>query len=91
MSYAEPIARHFHETYERLAPSHGWETQARSRKTWADVPMENKELMIAVVQELLDHSVIAWAGDVIPEHEEPGPEPNEGFAEASDDPDEGAS
>jgi hypothetical protein len=44
----EELARLFHDTYEALAPSHGWETQERSRKDWDEVPAENKSLMIAV-------------------------------------------
>lgn len=50
---AEELARRFHETYERLAPSFGYETREASRKEWADVPDRNKRLMIAVCGELL--------------------------------------
>lgn len=52
------IAREFHETYERLAPAHGWMTQAASAVKWEDVPEENRALMVSVVQELLDRGVI---------------------------------
>lgn len=55
---AERIARSFHETYERLAPDHGWDTQLPSRVEWNDVPPNNKALMIAVASELLDTGVI---------------------------------
>lgn len=55
---AEPIAKAFHEAYERLAPRHGWQTQVRSRVDWADVPQENRDLMIAVVSELITWHVI---------------------------------
>lgn len=55
---AEEIARSFHTTYERYAPNHGWETQQRSRVMWAEVPQENKELMIAVVKKLLIDGII---------------------------------
>lgn len=48
----EQIARHFHEAYERLAPAFGYETREASRKAWADVPENNKALMIAVVAEV---------------------------------------
>ena len=58
MTDAERIARAFHETYEDLAPKHGWETQERSRKDWNEVPPENKALMLAVVQTLLDKGII---------------------------------
>lgn len=57
---AERIARAFHETYERLAPTHGWQTQERSRRAWDDVPDENKSLMIAVARALID------AGEIRP-------------------------
>jgi hypothetical protein len=48
----ENIARAFHETYERLAPEFGYETREASAKPWSDVPQQNKDLMIAVVQDL---------------------------------------
>lgn len=50
---AEDLARLFHETYERLAPSFGYETREESRTTWEAVPEKNKQLMIAVCAELL--------------------------------------
>lgn len=50
---AERVARAFHETYERLAPQHGYETRKASAVPWADVPENNKSLMIAVVADLL--------------------------------------
>lgn len=55
---AERIARLFHDWYEALAPKFGWETQAQSRERWEDVPEENRELMVAVVDELLRAQVI---------------------------------
>ena len=59
MSAAEQVARQFHETYERLAPDHGYRTRETSAKPWADVPDTNKRLMVAVVEELLARGVIA--------------------------------
>lgn len=47
------LAQQFHETYERLAPSFGYETREASAKPWADVPEQNRRLMIAVCAELL--------------------------------------
>ena len=58
MGTAEQIARQFHETYERLAPEHGYATREASAKPWADVPEQNKGLMIAVVAELIERGVI---------------------------------
>jgi hypothetical protein len=55
----EPIARQFHETYERLAPAHGYETREASAKPWEQVPESNRQLMAAVVGELLDRGVIS--------------------------------
>lgn len=50
---AEGLAQQFHETYERLAPSFGYETRKASAKPWSDVPEQNKRLMIAVCAEIL--------------------------------------
>jgi hypothetical protein len=55
----EYIARAFHEAYEVAAPKHGYETREASRTTWEAVPEVNKNLMIAVVQELIEAGVIA--------------------------------
>ena len=49
----EQLAQQFHENYERLAPSHGYETRKDSAVAWADVPANNKSLMIAVCAEIL--------------------------------------
>ena len=54
----EAIAREFHEAYERLAPSHGYETRQESAVPWDDVPERNRNLMAAVVRELRDRGVI---------------------------------
>ncbi len=55
---AEEIAKQFHETYERLAPEFNYETRLQSRVPWEDVPKENRELMIAVVEDLIYRRVI---------------------------------
>jgi hypothetical protein len=49
---AEQVARLFHEAYERLAPSHGYETRKASAVPWDDVPEPNRSLMIAVAAEV---------------------------------------
>lgn len=49
---AEALARRFHETYERLAPSFGYRTREASAKPWDEVPEDNRNLMIAVCAEL---------------------------------------
>ena len=49
----DQLARRFHETYERLAPSFGYETRKASAVPWEDVPEQNRALMTAVCAELL--------------------------------------
>lgn len=49
----EELARFFHETYERLAPSFGYETRKDSASPWAQVPEKNRRLMVAVAAEVL--------------------------------------
>lgn len=51
---AERLAQAFHEAYERLAPSFGYETRKDSAVAWVDVPEPNRSLMIAVAGEVLD-------------------------------------
>lgn len=51
---AEELAQKFHETYERLAPSFGYETRKDSAKPWSEVPDKNKKLMIAVCGVILE-------------------------------------
>ena len=58
---AEQIAQAFHEAYERLAPDFGYKTREASAKPWDDVPEQNRSLMIAVVQALIDSGVIPGA------------------------------
>ncbi len=55
---AERIARAFHESYERLAPEFGYKTRERSAVAWEDVPEDNKGLMTATVQSLIDQEMI---------------------------------
>ena len=54
-SRAEELAQRFHEAYERLAPSFGYETRKESAKPWTDVPEQNKRLMIAVCAEIMQN------------------------------------
>lgn len=49
----EVLAQLFHETYERLAPQHGYRTREASAKPWADVPEQNRALMVATCRELI--------------------------------------
>jgi len=58
MSDAAKVAQQFHETYERLAPAFGYETRPESAKPWAEVPQQNRDLMTAVVANLIGTGVI---------------------------------
>lgn len=58
MTREEQIAKAFHDSYERLAPEHNYETRKASAKPWEEVPEDNRNLMIAVVTELLNTGVI---------------------------------
>lgn len=57
-SRAQKVAQEFHESYERQAPDFGYKTREASAVPWKDVPSANKELMIAVVQDLIDRGVV---------------------------------
>lgn len=50
---AEAVAKLFHEAYERLAPTFGYETREETRTPWERVPERNKRLMIAATAEVL--------------------------------------
>jgi hypothetical protein len=58
MDEAEFIASNFHSIYEALAPEFGYTTRRLSQVAWENVPAQNKKLMIATVQELLNHGLI---------------------------------
>jgi hypothetical protein len=56
---AEMIARRFHETYERLGPAYGWQSQESARgKSFDDLPESSRRLMVATVTALLDGGAI---------------------------------
>ena len=46
----EHLAQAFHEAYEELAPQFGYKTREASAVPWADVPENNKALMIATCE-----------------------------------------
>lgn len=46
------LAQKFHEHYEKLAPNFSYKTRPENAVPWKDVPENNKQLMIAVVQAL---------------------------------------
>lgn len=49
----ESLAKQFHELYEALAPTFGYETRKASAVPWDQVPEQNRNLMTAVCAELL--------------------------------------
>lgn len=51
----EQLCEVMHDAYEKAAVGAGWDTQAASRKPWAEVPEANKATMRAAVAALLDH------------------------------------
>ena len=55
---AVEIAKAFHETYETLAPRFDYKTREASAVPWEEVPEQNKQLMIAVVYNLLQDGII---------------------------------
>ena len=64
---AEAVARHFHDTYEQLAPEYGWQTQESTRaKPWEEVPEHNRRLMVATIRALLDLRIIEVEAAAIP-------------------------
>lgn len=58
MTIAERIAQEFHAAYEELAHAHGYATREASAKPWGEVPEQNRALMVATVQRLLDQGTI---------------------------------
>jgi hypothetical protein len=46
----ERLAQAFHEAYEELAPQFGYKTREASAVPWADVPENNKRLMIVTCE-----------------------------------------
>jgi hypothetical protein len=51
---AANLAQRFHELYEALAPNFGYETRRESAVPWEQVPENNRRLMVAVADVLLD-------------------------------------
>lgn len=63
---ARKLAQKFHEIYERLAPDFNYSTRKASAVPWADVPENNKNLMIAVAGELLASGAFPEVGEDSP-------------------------
>lgn len=56
---AQAFAQKFHEAYERLAPTFGYQTREASAKPWTEVPENNRKLMVAVCQEVVADALTA--------------------------------
>jgi hypothetical protein len=56
----ERIAMAFHESLDRLAPSFGHENRLETRQRWYEVPPSYRNLLMAVVADLLADRVIAF-------------------------------
>ena len=52
------VAEAFHDEYESLAVAYGWETQEASRKSWAELPVNQRQLMVHVIGNLEARGVI---------------------------------
>ena len=53
---AVELAKLFHENYERLAPLYGYETRDESAVPWEDVPVNNRNLMIATCRAVIERA-----------------------------------
>lgn len=51
---ARVLAEAFHQHYEKLAPTFGYETREESKTTWEDVPLNNKALMCFTAQAVIE-------------------------------------
>lgn len=48
------VAKLFHDTYETLAPTFGYETRPETKVSWDELPEDNKQLMINTVEIVLN-------------------------------------
>jgi len=58
MYQADQLARRFHDLYEELAPTFGYETRSESAVPWEKVPENNRQLMVAVCSALLSEGLV---------------------------------
>lgn len=58
------IAKAFYESYERQAPIFNYKTRDASAVPWDEVPEYNKNLMRAVVMDLLEKGIIVTGKEV---------------------------
>lgn len=64
---AEQLAQFFHETYNRLAPEFGHRKRQAKAKPWTELSELNKNLLTAVVREMLfvldSEYVLKWSAE----------------------------
>ena len=65
MTTEEMVAREFHKAYEDLALHFGYKTRQDTAVPWEDVPEKNRNLMMAVITELLTKEVITINPDFV--------------------------
>ena len=53
---ADELAKIFHDNYERLAPLYGYKTRDDSAVPWDEVPVNNRNLMIATAKAVMDET-----------------------------------
>ena len=51
-TFAENLARRFHEVYESLAPLFDYRTRRATAVPWEDVPEANRRLMVATCEQI---------------------------------------
>jgi hypothetical protein len=59
---AEQLARAFHEAYEELAPQYDYDTREDSRQPWAEVPEQNRKLMVATAEAVIARLGLVTSG-----------------------------
>lgn len=64
MDRAERVARLFHDTAQRLAPSFGYDTHPESAVPWHEAPENNRLLLIAVAREVLEALTYGLPADI---------------------------
>ena len=59
MLVSEKIAKELYETYGKLTPEFEPKTRRRTDLSWEKAPQQNKDLMIAVVKNLMRRGVLS--------------------------------
>ena len=65
MTTEEMVAREFHKAYEDLAPHFGYKTRKDSAVPWEKCQKKNRNLMMAVITELLTKEVMTINPDFV--------------------------